>query len=187
MRLPFYLLLFCLLLFSCDGNYTPKPRGYFRIDFPEKTYHTYNEDCPFSFDYPVYAEVRKDEERPGTYCWLNVVFPSFKGNLHISYKPVDGDFNSLVEDSRTLVYKHTVRADAINEKMISADGKVYGMYYELEGNAASPLQFYLTDSSRHFLRAALYFYTVPRPDSLAPVAEFIKKDIEKLIGSFRWK
>jgi gliding motility-associated lipoprotein GldD len=175
-----------VFLLSCDGNYTPKPRGYFRIDFPNKDYKAYAGDCPFTFEYPVYSRVEKDD-REDFPCWLNVVFPSFKGNLHISYRSIKGDLNSLMEDTRTLVYKHTVKADAINEISLNNPPNVSGVLYEIEGNAASPVQFYLTDSSRHFLRAALYFYTVPRPDSIAPVVEFIRTDLDRLIRSFRWK
>lgn len=177
----------CLGFFSCQDNYTPKPRGYFRIDFPKKQYQQYQGECPFSFEFPVYAEVKKDASKNTQPCWINVEYGAFRAKLHLSYKEVTKDnLNSLIEDSRMLVYKHTVKADAINESVIKTKNNVSGIFYALEGSTASAVQFYLTDSTRNFIRGSLYFYTVPRPDSLAPVITFLKKDITHMIDTFRW-
>lgn len=180
-----------LLITSCsidDEELSPKPRGYFRIDLPEKKYHTYRSDCPFTFESPIYAYVHPDEEKNTEPCWLNIDFPRFKGRIHISYKPLhDNNLRGYLEDAYTLASKHQIKASAIGEMLIKRDSvKVYGLVYDIEGNAASSLQFYLTDSTHHFLRGALYFIAPPNSDSIAPVVEFIRKDVFKLINTFRW-
>lgn len=181
----------CFAIISCDQTYTPKPRGYHRIDFPEKAYKHFDEGCKYSFDIPVYANVSDDKSIDARPCWINVNYPQFNGKLHISYHDINGDkkkFIKLTEESRGLVFKHTIKATAIDESVISDKAnKVYGTYYTIDGNAASSIQFYLTDSTQHFLRAALYFSSEPKLDSIQPVLNFIKKDVEVMIKSFKWK
>lgn len=186
----FSLIIVACLLVSCGGREisTPKPRGYFRIDLPKKEYVTFDTLCPFSFQYPLYAKVDRDTDRNTEEYWYNIQFPAMKATLHLSYKPIAGNIKQFLEDSRTLVYKHTVKADAIDEKLIIDDmNRKFGIYYDIKGDAASSFQFILTDSTKHFLRGALYFNVRPNKDSLAPVLAFIKKDIEKLVESLRWK
>lgn len=181
---------FCLSLFSCENDdYIPKPRGYFRIDFPEKRYTSYlASHCGFGFEVPVYSMVMPDKSNFAEPCWINIDFPIQRGTLHLSYKKVNNDVSKFTEDARSLVYKHTVKAEAIEEEFISyPDKKVYGTIYHIEGNAASSLQFYITDSTTHFIRGALYFNVVPNKDSIAPVAEFINADIYHLLETFQWK
>ncbi len=172
-----------------EEEYTPKPRGFFRIELPEKKYQSYTSDCPFTFNYPVYAKVDMAERQGAEPCWLNLDFPQFKGTVHISYKPVNGNIVKYLEDARELTNKHIVKADAINEVLISYPEKhVYGLIYDIEGSgAASPLQFFITDSSKHFLRGALYFTVRPNNDSLQPVIKFIKEDVDQFIDTFEWK
>lgn len=180
----------CPILVSCSADYSPKPRGYFRIDLPEKKYQTYSSDCPYTFDYPVYAQVQPDKNRDAKPCWLDVSYPGFNGRIHLSYQPINSEkqFNQLIEDARTFAFKHTVKATAIDEAMISyPDRKVYGIYYSIEGNTASSVQFFLTDSTHNYLRGALYFNERPRLDSIKPVLDFIKKDIDLMIKTFKWK
>ncbi|MGI4020732.1 MAG: gliding motility lipoprotein GldD [Janthinobacterium lividum] len=186
------LIFFCLmLLFSChNAEYTPKPRGFFRIVFPEKKYQSYTGGCPFVFSYPVYANVEPDKNRNAKPCWFNLAYPAFKGTLHLSYMPVTSkkEFNELIEDAHTFAFKHTVKATAIDEGMIAyPNRKMYGIYYRIDGNAASAVQFYLTDSTKNYLRGALYFDELPRQDSIKPVLNFIKKDIDVMIKTLRWK
>jgi gliding motility-associated lipoprotein GldD len=185
-------LIICLLiaLSACNQDYAPKPRGYFRIQFPKKAYTTYNSSCPYSFDYPVYAKVAPDNARDAKPCWINVEYPAFNGKIHLSYQTITSKkvFNELVEDARMFAFKHTVKATAIDEGAISyPDHKVYGTYYSIDGNTASSIQFFLTDSTKNYLRGALYFNEEPRIDSIQPVLEFVKKDIDVMIRSFRWK
>ncbi len=182
-----FVLLIIILALACKRYYTPKPVGYFRISFPEKKYQSCNSNCPFSFEHPVYSTVRIDSSPNAGDCWFNLIFPSFNATLHLSYKPVKNNLPEYIEDSRTFVYKHAIKADAIDEKRISIpEKKIYGIYYAIEGNAASSTQFFITDSTRHFLRGALYFNQQPNVDSLLPVIEFIRQDVLHLVNTARW-
>lgn len=179
-------------LFSCAGDedeiITPKPRGYFRITFPERGYVIYDSVCPFKFEMPVYSKMEKDAGVHAEPCWMNLQFPQFNGTLHLSYKPVENNLQQYLEDTYTLASKHQIKASGIGEQVFNNDSlKIYGLLYEIQGNAASAVQFYLTDSSKHFLRGALYFNSVPNIDSIAPVIDFIKQDIFHLIETFEWK
>jgi gliding motility-associated lipoprotein GldD len=181
--------LLCFSSCSSEPDYSPKPRGYARIYFPERTYREYKAGCPYTFTYPAYAVVEPDKAAGAKPCWINLQLPQFKGTLHLSYQPVTSKkvFNELIEDAHTFAFKHTVKATSIDEGIIRyPDRKVYGIYYTIDGNAASSAQFFLTDSTHHYLRGALYFNTQPRLDSIQPVLDFVKKDMAVLIKSFRW-
>lgn len=193
MKNYFFLFLFaCLLALSaCSNNsYTPKPRGYFKIDFPVKAYQVYDKDCPFSFDYPEYAQLQPDSSADTQPCWYNLTFPQFNGRIHLTYYDISSkkEYENLIEDARTFAFKHTVKANAIDQRVINRpDNKVYGIYYSIEGNTASSVQFFLTDSVKHYFRGALYFNERPQYDSIQPVLNFIKKDIDHMINTFKWK
>ena len=182
-------LLLVLGLSSCDQEYVPKPRGYFRIDLPAKTYSEFIPDaCPFQFQIPTYSKIVKDPSPKAEPCWMNIEFPQFKGTVYLSYKPVHGNLEKFIEDSRALSFKHIPKASGIEEEAIADPEKhLYGTIYHVKGNAASSVQFYLTDSTSHFLRGSLYFYAIPNPDSLAPVNDFLAADIQHLVETFRWK
>jgi len=186
--IPLLILILTILLVRCSENYTPKPRGYFRVSFPEKKYQKFESNAPYSFDIPVYSKMLPDTIDKDGKWWYNLVFPSMKATIHISYKDIKGNLQKYLEDSRTLVYKHTIKADAINEQtFINPEKKVYGILYEIKGNAASPYQFFITDSAKHFVRGALYFNVYPNKDSLAPSFKFLKKDIVHLMETVEWK
>lgn len=180
-----------LLLAACGGeDHTPKPRGYFRIDLPEKSYQPYSEACPFEFDMPVYARMVPDTTQDTHPCWMDMTMPEFNASLHLSYWPVNSEemFRDLTEDARELAYKHTVKASSIDEYAIRfPERDLYGMLYDIKGNTASWLQFYLTDSTDHYLRGALYFREKPRLDSIKPVLDFIHADIDTMIRTFHWR
>lgn len=181
-----------LLSFSAcrDHDYSPKPKAYYRIEFPKKAYQPILAPVPFSFDYPKYATLEKDISRDAQKNWYNLHFKQFNGYLHLTYYDVSGkgEYENMVEDARKLAFKHTIKASAIDQKVIYyPDRKVYGIYYAIEGNTASSVQFFLTDSTKHYFRGALYFNERPQYDSIAPVISFIKKDIDTLISTFRWK
>lgn len=187
----FFSLFILIMVFSaCTGNnYSPKPRGYFNIEMPKKVYKTFNNGCAFSFDYPVYAEMVKDNGKDTRPCWYNLSFTQFNGRLHLTYYDVSSkkEYEGLVEDARTFAFKHTVKANSIDQKLINyPEKKVYGVYYAIEGNTASSVQFFLTDSTRHYFRGALYFNERPQYDSIQPVVSFIKKDIDRMISTFKW-
>lgn len=187
------IILFVIAIFAaaCGGNdFSPKPRGYFRIEFPKKEYQDYTQGCPFTFQYPKYTKIEADRSPGAKPCWQNIQYPQFNATLHLSYQPIKStkEFNELIEDAHKLSFKHTVKATSIDEGVIRyPDRKVYGIYYTIEGNAASSAQFFLTDSTKHYLRGALYFNSEPRLDSIQPVLTFIKKDVDVMIKSFKWK
>ncbi len=175
--------------------YTPKPRAFPKVEYPEKVYTTFNEEyCPFTFDVPVYVRIQKDtaffDEAPLHPCWFDIYYPEFDSRVHCSYYSLDQahQLDKLKKDAFEMVDWHNKRANYIEDQPISRpEAGVGGMAFNITGPAASPFQFFLTDSTRHFFRGALYFNTETRPDSLAPVSEFVKEDIIRLIGSFRWK
>lgn len=192
MKYLFFLLFIALFTASCTqtADYAPKPRGYFRLEFPKKEYQTFNNNPNYSFEYPKYADMYLDSLDGNRPDWYNLAFPQFNARLHISYYAIKSqkEFNELVEDSRKLAFKHTIKATGIDEGLIAEkERKVYGVFYTIEGNTASSAQFFLTDSNKNYLRAALYFNEKPQPDSIQPVVNFIKKDIDHMIKTFKWK
>jgi len=185
----FFLLLFLLFMLSCEQNYTPKPRGYLRIDLPKKAYVRYDSLENYRFSYPAYARVVNDLFTAEEKDWINIEFPDFDGNLHLSYKAIDNNLSVYVEDARNLLMQHMPKASGISDSLVVVPARnIYGVVNQLSGKGvASPLQFYLTDSTNHFIRAALYFNIRPNNDSMAPVIEFIKQDIRHLINTLEWK
>lgn len=188
------LLLIACCLTACNDDYVQRERGYFKIDFPEKKYVHFNRpDFPYSFEYPAYGNVVQDslffDEKAENPYWLNIDFPQFDARLHLSYKQIGQHrFDSLVNDAFTLSYKqHTSRASAIQSKPFTTPNGISGVYFTLKGNAATANQFFATDSVQHFLRGALYFNAQPNEDSLRPVNNFLKEDVEHLINTLRWK
>lgn len=183
-------LLISLVALSCgDRNPQPKPRGYFRIDLPDKQYVTLDTLRFYSFEYPTYATITPDFYSPDEKDWVNVEFPAFKGTIHISYKEVDGNLSRYVEDAYRMIVKHIGKATGIRDSVVvNKDKNVYGLVYFIDGEGvASPLQFYLTDSTNHFMRGSLYFNIYPNNDSLQPVIDFIADDVRHLINTFEWK
>ncbi len=183
------LIFFLLLTASCHNTYSPKPRGYFRIDLPKHVYRDFDSTFPYRFSYPVYARISNDPLSPEQKYWMDIRFPRFKATLHISYKVIRGNLRKYLEDSRKMVVKHIPKANAINDSLIvDPERNLFGMAYDIEGaGVASPYQFILTDSSRNFLRGSLYFHVEPNNDSLEPVIRFIKQDIRHFIRTFHWK
>jgi len=178
-----------LFLFgSCNRGYTPRPRGYFRISFPEKRYKPLEIPVPYSFQVPVYSISGHDPLSPGQHDWITVEVPANHAQIHLSYKIIKNNLDTYIEESRSLAYKHSQKASAIEEQLfINPSKKVYGTIYNIKGNAASPIQFYLTDSVRNFLRGSLYIKEVPNIDSLQPVIGFLTQDVLELIKTTEWK
>ena len=183
------ILLISIIIYSCGGDeFTPKPEGYFRIDLPKKDYKLFEPTCPFSFEIPTYTAVKPDDNNPSELCWFDLNFNKLNASVYLSYKAVDNNINQYLEDSRTLAFKHTVKANDIDQTIINLPIKrVYGLIYSIEGNAASAYQFHITDSTSHFIRGSLYFNNVPNQDSVQPVLDFVKEDIVRLIETFEWK
>jgi len=187
-KIPVYCLLLLSFVAGCDESYTPKPKGYFRIELPEKNYAVYEPaNCLYSFDLPQYAQVLPYNDSVAEPCWKYIRFPRYNAEIFLSYKKVENNVSTFIEDAHTLAFKHSVKADVIDETLIETPNKVFGIIYDIGGNAASPVQFYMTDSTSHFVRGALYFNHPPQPDSLAPVVEFLREDIIRMVSSTRWK
>lgn len=202
---------YCLLITACNSTYTSKKTGYFKIDFPERAYVTFEkEGFPYSFEYPVYAQVIKDStyfdqdlENP---YWINIDFPQFNGRIFMSYKAIGGKstykikqtdgsykdslgtnvFDYMVNDAFKLTNKNEPVASSIKDSLFHTPNGVTGVFFRVGGNAATSKQFFMSDTTTHFFRAALYFDVTPNADSLRPVHEFLQKDIDHLINSFKW-
>jgi len=194
---PFY----CIVLIatgaflSCNSDYSVgKKKGYFRIEFPEKKYRVFDKPgYPYTFEYPVYSNIIKDttffEDKAGDW-WINIDFPKFNGKIHISYKPINAtnNFDSLVRDGFRMAYQqHMDVSTGIEDSIMQTPNGVEGIYFSLAGNTATANQFFLTDSTKNFLRGALYFNAAPNADSLAVVNDFLKIDLQHLINTLRWK
>lgn len=190
MRFPIVIFLtgLSVIFGSCKNGYTPRPRGYFRIALPEKRYKPLDISVPYSFQIPVYSVAGHDPLSPDQTDWITVDVPANHAQIHLSYKPVSDNLSSCMEESRSLAYKHSQKASAIEEQLFfNPSKKVYGTIYTIKGNAASPMQFYLTDSLKHFLRGSLYIREVPNSDSLQPVINFLTQDVLQLIKTTEWK
>ena len=194
-QIPVFLLTVYFLLAACNSDYSVgKKKGYFHINFPEKKYQPFDQPgYPYTFEYPVYANVTKDStffnDKAGDW-WINIDVPQFNGRIYISYKKIgdNNSFDSLVRDGFKMAYKqHVDVSTGINDSLMQTPNGVEGVYFSLGGNTATANQFFLTDSTKHFLRGALYFDAAPNADSLGIVNEFLKKDVQHLINTLQWK
>ncbi len=183
-----------LALTACNSVYTPKPKGYFKIDFPkEHTYKMYDEaGFPYKFEYPTYAQILKDsmffDQKAENPYWVNIDFPTFNGRIHVSYKDLKtNNLNQMVDDAFKLSSKHTSKATGITDSAFETANGVHGVFFSVGGDAATAMQFFATDSTKHFLRGALYFETSPNEDSMAIVHQFFREDVKHLINSLQWK
>ncbi len=190
--IPLLLILFGFC--SCRDVAVPKPKGYFRISLPLKEYVQFNDSAtksrlPLSFEYPSYGKVLTMGDNPAEPGWFNIDFPAFKARIYLTYRDIKGDLADLIEQTYTMnVKNHITKADAIDEKIISnKQRRVFGVLYDLKGNTATSVQFYVTDSTKHYLRGSLYFNAEPNADSLAPVIEFFRDDIVHLVETLKWK
>lgn len=189
------LLVFLTASYSCREVAVPKPRGHFRIDLPARQYVQFNEhseknlNLPLSFEYPAYGHLIFQGEHSSNPGWFNIEFPTYKAKIYLTYKDVHNDLESLLDQSYDLNVKyHVSKADAIKEQVFNnSEHKVYGILYDLKGNTASAVEFYVTDSVSHYLRGSLYFTSEPNADSLAPVIDFFREDIMHLIETLKWK
>ncbi len=189
------LLFFPLLFSSCqETEYIPKPRAYPRVVVPEKAYEHYQPvDCPFSFEKPTYAEVIKDtlffKQKPEHPCWMDMKFPDLNAQMHFSYKTIEKreDLAKLLNDAYKLNAKHFKKADYSDDSLFITKNGVYGIYYKVGGDAASSTQLAITDSVNHFIWTSLYFKETPNADSIRPIVQFLRKDIDRMIETFRFE
>ncbi|MEI8203120.1 MAG: gliding motility lipoprotein GldD [Bacteroidota bacterium] len=193
MKISKQVLYICILLFACscseDEVTIPKPKGYYRIDLPKKEYITFDSFPAFKFQYPVYAKVVPVKpEKKGSFGF-NIEFHSFNGTIYMTYFPVQKNLKQLLDDQHEYVNKHLTKATDVRENRYTRPGSsTYAVSFDIKGSTvASPVQFYITDSTRNFLRGSLYFNNTPNNDSLSPVIDYLRKDIDQLINTLEWK
>ncbi len=182
----------CILFIysSCEETtYTPKPKIYPRVNVPQANYIPFDTSCAYSFLVNSNTIIKPSEQKQSEPCWIIIIYPSYNATIYISYKPgKKDDIQTYIEESRTLVYNHTIKASAIREKSFT-DSLLnkFAMVYILSGDAATPLQFHVSDMNKNFLRGSIYFNHAPNEDSLKPVIQYLQKDIEKIIETIQWK
>lgn len=189
MNLKDFSLIFALIalisLSSCQSDVQPKAKAFLDLDYPEHRYKQLNTNCAFKFD--VNELVNIDQSKNYEQCSFNIVYPQMHATIFFSYKKVNNNLDALLTDAQKLPLKHTIKADAIEVDVYTNDeARTYGNFYEVEGDAASQAQFYLTDSVNHFVTASIYFKTQPNYDSILPAAAYIKKDLKQIVESLRW-
>jgi gliding motility-associated lipoprotein GldD len=173
----------CSLVFSCKGDVVPKPSGYLRLDYPMPEYASFMNHCPYAFEMNADAVITEKQD-----CSFELHYPKMKATVYLNYKPVNGNINDLLRDAQHLTYKHVIKADDIIEQpYINNRHKAYGMFYAVSGNAATNTQFYVTDSTKHFVSGSVYFYAKPNFDSIMPAVDYIKNDMQRLMETVHWK
>jgi gliding motility-associated lipoprotein GldD len=192
-----FMLLFSLFyLVACgeEGGKMPKQRLFPYVEYPVRMDTTFDHSiCPFTFQYPNYLNYRQDSfyfgEKPLNDCWFDLNSQQLGASIHCSYYPITSRarFDELVDDAFIITGKHNIRANARRESVISGRAGVGGILFEVSGPVASPVQFFLTDSTHHFFRGSLYFNATVNPDSTAPVLAFMRKDLETILNTFEWK
>ncbi|CAN5780372.1 hypothetical protein BH11BAC4_BH11BAC4_23360 [soil metagenome] len=213
MNKPIPLLVFMAVVFTaCNSTYTSKKKGYFKIDLPEHNYVSFDKpDFPYSFDYPAYAVIIKDstyfDSSPENPYWINIDFPQLNARIFLSYKIIGGkaiykvkqadgnykdstginQFDKMVNDAFKLTNKNQAVSTSIKDSVFHTSNGITGVFFKVGGNAATAKQFFLSDTTTHFLRGALYFEATPNIDSIRPVQDFLQVDIDHLLNSFRWK
>ncbi|MCC5937691.1 MAG: gliding motility lipoprotein GldD [Lunatimonas sp.] len=182
------ILLFGLAVFSvsCQSDYLPKPKGYNRIDLPDPAFLPLEGNLPYQFEYSRHAQVEPDSFNPEEKSWINLHYPQWDARVHLTYKSLDGQRATLkayLDDAISLTSKHQVKAYGIDEMVVRNPAGYTGLVAELSGEVPTQFQFFVTDSTSHFLRGALYFNTAVKNDSLAPIIEYIKSDVMHLINT----
>ncbi|MBP1840257.1 gliding motility lipoprotein GldD [Formosa algae] len=186
------ILLLLTLVTSCADDPTPKPNAFLRLSYPEANYSEADLEVPFTFQKNEFASQMGVKKMVGQDNYgVNIEYSNLKGTIFLTYKNINEDSKNLMEfikDAQNFTQKHTIKADEIVEQVyINDERKVYGMFYEVGGNAASQSQFYVTDSVKHFLTGSLYFYAKPNYDSILPAAKYLERDIKRIMESVSWK
>lgn len=172
-----------LSIFSCKDDVLPKPSSYLRLDYPEAKYADFESQCPFTFEMNSEAVIKAGKD-----CGFTISYPKMKATIYLTYKPVNNNINNLLRDAQKLTFEHVIKADDILEQpFLNPDKKVYGMFYKVDGNAATNSQFYVTDSIKHFMTGSVYFYAKPNYDSIMPAASFVRNDMQRLMETLKWK
>ena len=168
---------------SCNEDVLPKPKAYLSLKYPKKSYKELELKRPYSFEFLKNTIVINDAKN-----WLKIKYPELKASIDITYRPVSNNLKELLTEAEKLVFKHTLKAEQIIPKdFVNPKKRVFGSLYEITGNAASQIQFHITDSTNNFLKGSLYFYAKPNYDSILPAVAYIKKDILHLVETLEWK
>lgn len=183
-KIVFFLIISLPFFFSgCKDDVLPKPGGFLRLDYPEAKYLNFENNCPFSFQMNETAIIKGEKE-----CGFSITYPKMKATIYLTYKPVNQNIEKLLKDAQKLTYEHVIKADDILEQpYLNPRKKVYGMFYQVNGDAATNSQFYVTDSTKHFITGSVYFYAKPNFDSIMPAASYIKNDMQRLMETLKWK
>jgi gliding motility-associated lipoprotein GldD len=177
------LIMLALTVLSCKKEVLPKPSSHLRLDYKEANYEPFESECPFTFEMNADAIIKGEKE-----CGYTIHYPKMKATIYLSYKLVNGNIKKLLRDAQKLTYEHVIKADDIVEQpYLNPQQKVYGMFYQVDGNAATNSQFYATDSTKHFVTGSIYFYAKPNFDSIMPAASYIKNDMQRLLETLKWK
>lgn len=178
------LLILLLSIFSCKDEVLPKPASYLRLDYPEAEYVSFeNSTSPFAFEINSKAVIKGGKD-----LGFAISYPKMKATIYLTYKPVNNNIDKLLRDAQKLTYEHVIKADDILEQpYLNPSKKVYGMFYQVNGNAATNSQFYVTDSTKHFVTGSVYFYAKPNYDSIMPAASYVRNDMQRLMETLKWK
>lgn len=183
MRNLFLIAISFVILSSCKDDVLPKPKAYLSLTYTQASYKDLKAERPYGFLISERAIIKEEKNN-----WLKIKYPQLKASIDITYRPLEGNLKELLIESERLVYKHAVKAEQIVPKdYVNEENHVYGSLYEITGNAASQIQFHVTDSTKNFMKGSLYFYTKPNYDSVLPAVAYIKKDIMKLMETLQWK
>lgn len=176
--------IFCfLVLLSCGEDVVVKPKAVLHLQYPEPIYRTIDLGCPFTIGFNAHANIIQKSN-----CWLDLKYPNMKATIHLTYRPVKNNLDSLLYDAQKLTFDHTIKASAIYEQpRVDSVNNVYGMLYMINGNAATSTQFYVTDSINHFIVGSLYFKSRPNFDSILPAITYLREDIRYIMESIKWK
>jgi len=179
-----------LALSSCAPDYQPKPKGYNRLVLPKEEYRQLPDTLPYQFEYSKSARLLKDTSWISERHWVEIYYPDLKANIHITYKLVHGKeavLKELLNDAYNLTSKQQIKASGIDELITKTPSGKTAVIAEIAGEVPSQFQFTMTDSSKNFLRGALYFNTRVQNDSLAPAIDFMKKETMHLINTLQWR
>ncbi len=179
----FFFLIFAVI--SCKNEPLPKPKAFLALEYPEANYQLTDLNCPYLFE--KNSEAKLKGAKVNVPCWLNIEYPKMRATIFLTYQKVNNNLDSLLMDAQKLPLQHTIKADFIEgDVYTNKENRTYGMFYEVEGNAASQAQFYLTDSTENFITGSLYFNQKPNFDSIMPAAAYIKRDMRRLMETLQW-
>ena len=171
------------LLSACKEEALPKPKSYLKLQYPENSYRLLESECPFSFEFSEMATISIKNN-----CWASIAYPNLKATIHLTYREIDNNLDEILMEIEKMTFEHTVKADAIEViPYENYHNKVFGKMYMVQGNVATNLQFSVTDSTKHMLAGALYFYVKPNYDSILPAVKYVEKDIKHLVETLEWK